>query len=45
MTAAAEPGLLALLGAGLLLLAVNPFRALLREPNIGFNALICSGRL
>jgi len=31
VTAAAEPGLLALLGAGLLLLAVSPFRALLRE--------------
>jgi hypothetical protein len=30
VTAAAESGLLALLGAGLLLLAVRPFRALLR---------------
>jgi len=44
VSAAPEPGLLSLLGAGLLLLAVRPFRAnSYGEPNIGFNALHCSG--
>jgi len=43
VTAAAEPGLLALLSAGFCCLRSGHFEHSYREPNIGFNALNCSG--